>query len=298
MKKIPLFIIEEHNEAFLIWNYACLNKLIRPFGNTLLHVDHHPDMEYGGYRNPIPRVGESINKIKEFTYGALGIADFIYPAIYQGIFNELIFIKNIVPTLSDEEEKCIYSVDGLGKNINIQNNNPLFRIKLKNEKYEEDSFGFFRYREGGLKDPIVVQPFVLDIDIDYFCADDSLATVDEKLLEITREAYEELNENPYHPFRILPRRLITHIKKEGKYYIKYEEHCEKGKAISETKIMKKINKFQEYLINLKKQPQLIVVCRSRYSGYTNNEVWEFIDKELLKVFTNIYEVEIKGVKDV
>jgi len=49
MKMVPLYIIEEHHEAFYIWNKTTEQGFLPPFGNTLLHVDHHTDFEGGSY---------------------------------------------------------------------------------------------------------------------------------------------------------------------------------------------------------------------------------------------------------
>ena len=41
MKTTNLYIIEEHHEAFWLWNYCIMRGTIKPSHNTLLHVDHH-----------------------------------------------------------------------------------------------------------------------------------------------------------------------------------------------------------------------------------------------------------------
>ena len=49
MKKIPVIRMNEHHEAFLCWDKLIEAGYISAEGNYLLHVDHHDDMECGGY---------------------------------------------------------------------------------------------------------------------------------------------------------------------------------------------------------------------------------------------------------
>lgn len=46
------------------------------------------------------------------------------------------------------------------------------------------------------------------MDLDYFCWDDSLLSVPEKRVEITKEAYEGCLADRYHPLRLLPARTV------------------------------------------------------------------------------------------
>lgn len=60
--------------------------------------------------------------------------------------------------------------------------------------------------------------------------DDTLSTVLPKRIEITGEAYREFCENPYHPFRILPRALIRAEAENGRYYLRYMDAPTEEKA--------------------------------------------------------------------
>ena len=85
--EVPLFIVEEHHEAYFIWSYAYLNRLINPAGNTLLHVDNHDDMVIARLDKSIDELEDDLEKIYDFVYEQLGIASFIIPALYRGIIN-------------------------------------------------------------------------------------------------------------------------------------------------------------------------------------------------------------------
>lgn len=85
--KIPLFVVENHNEV-LYFIYRCLgSRHIQFTGNTLIHFDSHPDMT-------IPRTMPA-----EFVYNkeelleALSIENWIMPMAYAGHVTTLIWIK-------------------------------------------------------------------------------------------------------------------------------------------------------------------------------------------------------------
>lgn len=110
MSKIPVYIMEEHHEAFYYWNYFIECGLIPPKHNYLLHIDHHDDMEAGGYDWDFRIPWESLEQIRTFTYEKLGIADFITPALYQGIFDTVHIMKNLLPKPCTEMEFFVQRV--------------------------------------------------------------------------------------------------------------------------------------------------------------------------------------------
>lgn len=61
---------------------------------------------------------------------------------------------------------------------------PLLRRAILSEQADHR---FFAYREGGLGELNLIQPVVLDIDLDYFCWDDSLSMAGGKKLTLQRK---------------------------------------------------------------------------------------------------------------
>ena len=286
MKKTPLYIIEEHHEAFYAWNVGIDRGAILPVGNTLLHVDHHSDLEYGSYPMALEAVFGTLAEKEQFTYSALGIADFIYPAIFEGVFNELVFIKNFSLFITSEKQQMITLADS--KTLAVGESSSLMRQKIIDAEVPPR---FFTHREGGLGAYTATRPVVLDIDIDYFCWDDALTTVPEKMIEITKEAYEDFTGNKRHPLRLLPRRLVN-VKAIGdRYYLCAGENCLPEAAATEETIEKRINAFGKWLVRCQIQPAIIDLCRSRQSGYCPADKWEAIEALLLKKLAEIYDYE-------
>ncbi len=63
---IPLHVLEEHHEAFLLWQIAIRAGVLPARGNTLLHVDEFPD-------DGVPRLRRSLEgALKESLKGVAG----------------------------------------------------------------------------------------------------------------------------------------------------------------------------------------------------------------------------------
>lgn len=43
---------------------------------------------------------------------------------------------------------------------------------------------------------------------------------------------------------------------------------------------------------------MIDICRSRLSGFTPDDQWEFIERKLIEKFSDTYEIEINNIKDI
>ncbi len=85
--KIPIFIVENHNEV-LEFVYRCLGSRHLPFNkNTMIHFDSHPDMT-------VPRNMPSEYVFnKEKLLSDVSIENWIMPTCYAGHFSHLVWLK-------------------------------------------------------------------------------------------------------------------------------------------------------------------------------------------------------------
>lgn len=287
---IPLYRMEEHNEAYYYWNMFIEKGHIGKSGNYLLHVDHHDDMESGGYDWDFTCPDISPKEVQELAYGRLGIADFIVPAVYQGIFSDVHIVKNLVRRPVVQEEQFIKCTGGCeltrGK---------VFPFLHASWRGKADSpYRFFTWREGCFEPITIEKDIVLDIDLDYFCWDDSLKSVPPKRIEITAQAYEEFVRNPYHPFRILPKRLLRGEEDAGRYYLVYEEHIPKKEPPARERILKRVDKLLSWFAECRIKPKVIDICRSRYSGYLPAGAYPWLEEELLRRLRSMMDIDMKS----
>lgn len=290
--KVPIFIVEEHNEVFPVW-YNCIKKGILKVGSSLLHFDEHADMG-------IPRLNKSLDtlintgreELSEYALNELGIATFIYPAIYLGFFNHIHWFKQGVADKADCE-MFVTSYNGDGMKLIGGKCTP----RLKHEKSHDPNFKFFQYVTTGEKSISQYDNSVLDIDLDYFSCTGNPNELMELRIETSAAEYHEMLNNPYH--RIRYQNLKIHLEiEDGRYYLifnrfkylypnSYPYTLKVGREIIELRITELIDQLMEKEIS----PQMITVCRSRFSGFTPEDQWRFIERELLGRLKNIYHLE-------
>lgn len=284
--------MEEHHEAFFIWHYAIAEKLIDKTHNILFHVDEHSDMLFPLLNTSIKSVNSNLKKLHDFTYSELTIANFIYPAIYQGIFNEVYWLRQNHDSNSMTPKKMqIYSHKGEGKRFKLKSKldfNQLFNSDCK----------LFTATAITVQDSLSIEEskasnksVILDIDIDYFSCDNAAGEYLE--IEITQDAYDDYINNYYNKMRLSWGNISVKYM-DGKYYFcttQPDELLAENLKVSEQTIVERIDALVNFLKTNEIQPKLIDVCRSRLSGYTPNDQWEFIENTLVEKLSTIYEFD-------
>lgn len=299
IENMPVFIIEEHHEAFFIWHYGYFKGLIHPFGNTLLHIDAHDDMEIGGLKTSVDELSDDLKEIYDFTYAELGIASFIQAAIYKGIINNIAHLKKYDGFSGEKLNLYIASYKSQGKYFRTGEVTNHLRTWLHKEEKIWGNYSFFSFQEIGLQSRFyTAQPVILDIDLDFFSCDNSLSSVERKI-EITKEAYVEFKRNKYHPFRIMPHAILSAAEEADKYYLYMNDRQEEAnlKKVSYERIDRRIDNLVKFLKENQIQPAFIDICRSRFSGYTPLDQWQYIENRLLKALGEIYRLQVKHINE-
>ncbi|MBW8685993.1 peptide arginase, FlmR/OhkR family [Chitinophaga rhizophila] len=291
--KTAIFIVEEHHEAYLIWKYALAKKLIKPSNNTLVHIDEHSDMGIPFLNVPVPPLNSDLRQVKDFTYNELGIATFILPAIYEGLFNDIYWIKQH----HGKTNRLAYKMY-----IRSQNNNGTYLAGGQEavlNRYDDQSktksqdAKRYRFYKQHMKDVKKFGPVVLDIDLDYFsCIQNPLQK--ELRIAITEEEYLAFRESPYHRIRFFDFGRVDAVYEDGGYYYYFNRITDPRVSplkVSFEKIQERIDQAADLLKDRVSQPRIITICRSRISGYTPDDQWAFIEEQLLKALNSIYEVE-------
>lgn len=281
---IPLFRVEEHHEAFLVWHKAIRGGVIPPACNILLHVDEHSDMAVPKLRRPLLSVGCRLVDISTLTYEELDIGNFIWPGVYQRIFSEVCWMRHRHTSQPPVRRMSIRPV------------NPEcteFETYIDREAVDRTML----YRQIQADSVFEAQdPVVLDIDLDYFSSH-RLPDCSGRRLEVTRDAFDEFQSNPYHFLRISPGSKIATACEDGRYYFYFGDQRPRIAPVSRDEIVARMNAFIAFLQRCEVDPRLIVMCRSRFSGYTPADQWEFVERELIGRLSSLYVLKETGNND-
>ena len=68
--------------------------------------------------------------------------------------------------------------------------------------------------------------------------------------------------------------------------------------MSEQAIIARLDGFVAFLQNKQVKPQIIDIARSRFSGYTPHDQWQFIEENLIQRLSTLYDLDIKTVDQV
>jgi flagellin-specific chaperone FliS len=298
MKKIPLFIFEEHHEAFFVWNYSVMNNLIKKSNNTLLHVDEHSDMAVPKFNYSINSIQDKLQKLYEFTYNELTIANFIVPAIYQGMFSQLYWLyQSTNEGKGSKRPILVYSHKAEGQVLMLDINCDVGTLAFFNSDLKNALFKSIKTHDEFPES----QSVVLDIDLDYFSCNPHYYHYQGKL-EVTKEQHDSFNRDKHHFLRFSLGSGIKSKTENGRYYLLFNSlHSEVISSklkVSPKEIIIRIDRFIEFLRKNNVKPQLIDICRSRLSGFTPEDQWEFIEEKLIEKLSTLYNIEINHIKEV
>lgn len=295
MSAVPFCVFEEHHEAFFVWHWAISKGIIAPTGNTLLHIDEHADIGAPRLHRSLHSLGSNLDEIDRFTFEELSCFEFIVPALYQKLFDQLLWIRQHSVQKSDQLVG-VHSLNGDGRSFelkvsNVKSINSIVSPQLPN------NCSVVRYRHQSTTDPVPAsESLVLDIDLDFFSCEDAVNL--EQKLEVTQAEYEKFQEDRYHFLRIAQGSRIKMREEGGQFFLylkNYPEPLPMPLRVSESEILQRLHEFVAYLKKNKVVPRLINSARSRFSGYTPSDQWQFIETNLIERLGSLYDLDVFSV---
>jgi hypothetical protein len=106
----------------------------------------------------------------------------------------------------------------------------------------------------------------MDVDLDYFCWDNTMSTGEPKRIEITEEAYRSFVEDRDHPLRILATRIVDAAEDQGKYWLYISQVIPEEPLPDDETILRRMDRLFWYLRRTGVRPAAIDICRSVRSG--------------------------------
>ena len=282
MAPIPLCIVEEHNEAFLAWNAAMRLGFVPPSGNTLLHVDEHADMAAPHFRSRLEGHLDDLDRLRAFVSSEMAIYDFIVPAVHQGLLAEVHWLnhradppvsEDLVVWATGEEEQILATRPAQA------GGRPGRPFRLVSQTIRAP------FRPSGAT--------ILDVDLDYFSCDQ--AEHRSWRIEITPAASADFAADDRHFLKLLLGSRATVLAEDGRHYIVVRGYRERQRCplrVTELMIKLRLVAFEHYLASQAVAPVAITVARSRLTGYTPEDQWQFIEQGVLGLLGRLYPVRI------
>jgi len=286
-KEIPVYIFNEHNEAFYYWQRARIEGHLHKVVD-LFHIDAHDDMaKPAQFKTPIHFRGPSekaeLDYYEKFARSELNIANFIFPAVLGGLLRNVYFVfpkwRKFKPA---RKFFSISSAFGEGKVLKYTIKPDATTSPMVKKAYPDlKRFHYFameaeklpRYRQ-----------VILDIDMDYFSCRDSTQNHMAYELEITRQQFR--NKGDFLADRTLPFSgfEFSFIEREGKCFVRIAR--KKGNELfhlpPEEEIEHEIDNLMTILMEKEIRPAVVTICRSCHSGYCPEEYSRFIEPRLVK----------------
>lgn len=290
--QIPLVTIEEHHEAFCIWQNAIWRGWIQPRGNALLHVDEHSDLSLPILRT-LPRRFGSAAEVATFAYRELAIGTFIWPAVFAGIFDQMIWLRPAARTAdpvrfaspcvrrwTDHEVELVAGWHRGAKRPSLPDGVTSIEIIAPASEDIVD----------------INRPFVLDIDLDYFASHRHAQGCFE--LEVTVATFREFTRNPYHFLRLAKWDKFTAHRNSTGYVIRFGEHRQGLHAgFTNESVRARCDRLWAFLAAQHRAPSLITVCRSIHSGYTPRELAGYIEESVIDGLGSRYDLSLVDAGD-
>ena len=307
MNGIPIFLMDEHRDAYYLWHRMIDRGDIPAKGGYLLHVDHHDDLESAGYNWDLTQMPQNAREALAFTDQCLGIADFIIPAVWEGTFGTVHILKELVPVEITQTEESVSLMKG-SRQILVHNAQQTGKESagtgsgqtfgsapwlIRRDRERDENQVKFVLRRGGLEpwDRYPESGLVLDVDLDYFCWDDSLSSVPPQQIEITKQAYEEFRSDRNHPFRILASSGFAVKEEDGRHWLYLQQFYPPEPLPDDETVCRRMDRLLSYFARVGLKPCAIDICRSNRSGYLPAAKAQYVEETFIKKLGELYPIE-------
>lgn len=288
-KVIPVYVFDEHNEAYYYWHKAKYEGYINePL--DLYHIDAHSDMMksdsvHTSIYFPNDSQLDYLEYYKNLAKNEFNIGNFIIPAVLNGLVKN---IYHIFPKWKNYQAKRmknnISSMFGEGK---------LFKHGLKIAKDTDPrlfqalpDFKHYNYSLLPLDRVPKAKKVILDIDLDYFACSGADASQMIFELEIAKEQFQKKERFLQDEKLKFAEIDVRFVERDGRFYARIADKSGKDEAKSylpsKPEMVAEIDRLITILRARKIRAAVVTISRSSVSGFCPKDYAEFIETELLQ----------------
>ena len=284
---LRLVCIEEHHEAFYVWQYARRHGWISAKPTTLLHVDEHRDMALPVLRCALPGVRSTLRQAACFTYAELSITTFVWAGVLCHFFDRVLWMRVQHDSSAGSWRRIgIRPRTAAGRSFLttvVSGFEPMPPRQSSVIEYAPLSAGENAFLGGDC---------ILDIDLDYFCWND-FPELGPCCLRVPEETFQEVQANPYHFLRLAANSKVSAVAgNSGEYKLCLQDIARPLPVVTPAAVvLQRIEEFIEFLSRCGVKASLAVVCRSRHSGWVQSAHVEFAERALLDRLQGLFAVD-------
>lgn len=284
---IPVITIEEHNEALTALAWAQETGAIQDGPVRLLHVDQHADLNIPTLSRSIAGVPCRVDAIKPLVEEEISIATFLWAGAYLGLINEVFWLSPGSPIPGARPRQTQSSKRMLIATTDPDRRELLTMVRRPETLFfgNDDRMPLDLHFVGTNFDiPKAETPWVLGIDLDYFSCN---STPENGFrINVTEDTYLAVRDNAYHPLRLSLYHRVRAVREGNDFCLEFDMLPSRSAdplIRDATSIVAQVSALAEMLQRQAEPPALVVIARSRISGFTPAHQWQFIEEHVVQM---------------
>ena len=297
----PAYLVEEHHELFVVWEWAVREGLLPERACRLLHVDEHSDLDIPTPNEPMDfeNTAELVNR---FFRNELSVASFIWPLVYRSRLNQVSWLhprrrdvghrdhfpgrRQFIVTTGRARTEILTGLHRGRDSLNER-----FSHDLWNDDYRT-----VWIEQLGLEDSLQAGGnWVLGICLDFFSCN-SRPVAQSWELPISDEVAAEFRANPIHFLRLFPGPGVVLDDSSSQAKLLFGNSSEPEwdwRVVSNEVVEERLAGLEQFLLKCQLRPQLIVVSRSEISGYTPANQVAFIEQGVRAILERVFGLPLE-----